>query len=57
MQNGDRDHRCLFAGRVTLAQGQFPSCNPPWARGRTPPRGCSAQGGGLRLGKPLQTWR
>ena len=57
MQNGDRDHRCLFAGRVTLAQGQFPSCNPPWAPGRTPPRGCSAQGGGLRLGKPLQTWR
>ena len=38
--------------KVTLAQGQSPSYNPPLARGRTPPRGCSAQAGVPRRGKP-----
>ena len=40
----------------TLVQEQSPSCNPLLARGHTPPRGCSAQAGELRLGKPGQIY-
>ena len=40
----------------TLVQGQSPSCNPLLARGHTPRRGCSAQAGELRLGKPGQIY-
>ena len=47
----DRYHHC-FDDRGTLARGRSPSYNPPWARGRTAQRGCSAPAAGLRRGKP-----
>ena len=45
-------HDIYIIIKVTSEQGQSPSYNPPWARGRTPPRGCSAQAGVPRRGKP-----
>ena len=46
------DHNICIIIKVTSELGRSPSYNPPWARGRTPPRGCSAQAGVPRRGKP-----